>query len=41
MAKRSWVHLHPQAPIYAELKGKRAGDAISFNGKKFVIEEVP
>ncbi len=23
-----------QAPIYAELDGKRAGDAISFNGKR-------
>jgi hypothetical protein len=29
-----------QAPIYAELEGKRAGDAISFNGREFVIEEV-
>ena len=29
-----------QAPIYAELAGKRTGDAISFNGREFVIEEV-
>ena len=29
-----------QAPIYAELKGKRAGDPISFNGRELVIEEV-
>ena len=29
-----------QAPIYAELEGKRAGDAISFNGRQLVIEEV-
>ncbi len=29
-----------QEPIYAELDGKRASDAISFNGKELVIEEV-
>jgi hypothetical protein len=29
-----------QAPIYAELDCKRTGDAISFNGKGLVIEEV-
>jgi hypothetical protein len=29
-----------QALIYAELEGKRAGDAISFNGRKLVIEQV-
>jgi hypothetical protein len=29
-----------QVPIHAELEGKRAGDAISFNGREFVIEEV-
>lgn len=29
-----------QAPIYAELDGKRAGDVISFNGRDLVIEEV-
>jgi len=28
------------APIYAELEGKCAGDAIWFNGRKLVIEEV-
>jgi transcription elongation GreA/GreB family factor len=28
------------APIYAELEGKCAGDAISFNGRKIVIEEI-
>jgi hypothetical protein len=29
-----------EAPIYAELEGRRAGDAISFNGRELVIEEV-
>jgi hypothetical protein len=29
-----------QAPIYAELDGKRTGDATSFNGTGLVIEEV-
>jgi hypothetical protein len=29
-----------QAPIYAELQGKYAGDAITFNGRELVIEEV-
>lgn len=29
-----------QAPIYAELEGKRAGDTVSFNGRDLVIEEV-
>ena len=29
-----------QAPIYAELEGKRVGDTISFNGTELVIEEV-
>jgi len=29
-----------QAPIYAELEGKHAGDAISFNGRELVIEKV-
>jgi hypothetical protein len=29
-----------QAPIYAELEGKRAGDEISFNGRDLVIEDV-
>jgi|1185.fasta_scaffold139572_2 hypothetical protein len=29
-----------QAPVYAELEGKRAGDAISFNGRKLMVEEV-
>ncbi len=29
-----------QAPIYAELEGKRSGDSISFNGRELVIEEV-
>jgi hypothetical protein len=29
-----------QAPIYAELEGKRAGEAISFYGRELVIEEV-
>jgi hypothetical protein len=29
-----------QAPIYAELEGKRSGDAISFKGRELVIEDV-
>jgi hypothetical protein len=29
-----------QAPIYAALEGKRAGDSVSFNGKDLVIEAV-
>jgi hypothetical protein len=29
-----------QAPIYAEIEGKRAGDTIVFNGRKLAIEEV-
>ena len=29
-----------QAPIYAELEGKRAGDTISFNGRQLVIDDV-
>jgi len=29
-----------QAPIYAELAGKRAGDTASFNGRELVIEDV-
>jgi hypothetical protein len=29
-----------QGPIYAGLEGKRPGDAISFNGRELVIEEV-
>lgn len=29
-----------QSPIYAELEGKRDGDAISFNGRELVIEAV-
>jgi hypothetical protein len=34
------VGISAQAPIYAELEGKRAGDAISFKGRKLLIEEV-
>jgi hypothetical protein len=37
--QRDHGHLH-QALIYAELEGKRVGDAISFNGTELVIEEV-
>ena len=37
--QRDHGHLHP-GPDYAELEGKRAGDAISFNGTQLVIEEV-
>jgi transcription elongation GreA/GreB family factor len=29
-----------QAPIYAELEGKRAGDTISFNGRQLVIDDI-
>jgi hypothetical protein len=29
-----------QAPIYAELEGKCAGGAVSFNGRELAIEEV-
>jgi hypothetical protein len=32
--------ISPQAPIYAHMKGKRAGDTVTFNGKKLVIDEV-
>jgi hypothetical protein len=36
-----YILLIPQGTrIYAELEGKRAGDAISFNGTELVIEEV-
>jgi hypothetical protein len=29
-----------QAPIYAEIEGKRAGDSFTFNGRELVIEDV-
>ena len=31
---------HPAGLVRVELVGKRAGDAISFNGRELVIEEV-
>jgi hypothetical protein len=31
---------HPTGLVRVELEGKRAGDAISFNGRELVIEEV-
>ena len=34
------IGISTQAPIYAELEGKRAGDTISFNETELVIEEV-
>ena len=35
-----FMGISTQAPIYAELEGKRAGEAISFNERKLVIEDV-
>jgi hypothetical protein len=32
--------ISPQAPIYGEMEGKRAGDTVAFNGRKLIIEEV-
>ncbi len=37
---RDLIGISREAPIYAALEGKRAGDAISFNGRELVIEEV-
>ena len=34
------MRISTQTPIYAELEGKCARDAISFNGWELVIEEV-
>jgi hypothetical protein len=34
------VCVRRQRPIYAELEGKCAGDAISFNGRELLIEKV-
>ncbi|MBR0915838.1 hypothetical protein [Bradyrhizobium japonicum] len=34
------IGISTQSPIYAELEGKRDGDAISFNGRELVIEAV-
>ena len=34
------MRISTQTPIYAELEGKCAGDAISFNGRELVIEKV-
>ena len=34
------VCVRRQRPIYAELEGKCAGDAISFSGRELVIEKV-
>jgi hypothetical protein len=37
---REVMGISTQAPIYAELACKRAGDAISFKGRALVIEDV-
>lgn len=34
------IGISTQAPIYAELAGKRAGDTVSFNGRELTIEDV-
>ena len=44
--RQSWVDSHEimgvstQAPIYAELEGRRAGDEISFGETEFVFKEI-
>jgi hypothetical protein len=35
-----FMGISPQAPIYAAMEGKRAGDMVAFNGRHLVIEEV-
>lgn len=37
---REVMGISTQAPIYAELAGKQAGDTISFKGRELVIEDV-
>lgn len=37
---RNFIGISTKAPIYAELKGKKAGDEFKFNGRKFTIEAV-
>lgn len=40
MDGRDYIGISTKAPIYRELKGKRAGDQFIFNGRKFKIESV-
>jgi transcription elongation GreA/GreB family factor len=35
---RNFIGISTDAPIYAELKGKKAGDSFMFNDQKFTIE---
>ena len=37
---KEFMGISTEAPIYTELEGKRAGDAISLNGRELVIDEV-
>lgn len=37
---RDFMGISVQAPIYKELKGKKAGDSFEFNNRKFTIEAV-
>lgn len=37
---RDFLGISVQAPIYKELKGKKAGDSFEFNNRKFTIEAV-
>lgn len=37
---RNFIGISTDAPIYAELKGKKAGDSFTFNNQKFTIEVV-
>lgn len=37
---RDFIGISVQAPIYASLKGKKAGDEFTFNNSKFTIEAV-
>lgn len=37
---RDFLGISTQAPIYQNLKGKKAGDSFEFNGNKFTIEAV-
>lgn len=36
----NYMGISPQAPIYAAIKGKRAGEQAEFNGKTFTIDSV-
>ncbi|QDH78551.1 hypothetical protein FKX85_05700 [Echinicola soli] len=35
---RNFIGISTEAPIYKELKGKKAGDSFTFNNQKFTIE---